>query len=95
MAAETDLDFLRRFYRDVFAETGLENPLGIRLPYGVTVTEREGSERIVFVMNFSDRPVRLKGIGTWEDVDTGARYEKELEMEGFSCKILRKYGGEG
>ncbi len=95
VAAETDLDFLRRFYRDVFAETGLENPLGIRLPYGVTVTEREGSERIVFVMNFSDRPVRLKGIGTWEDVDTGARYEKELEMEGFSCKILRKYGGEG
>lgn len=40
LAAESDMDFLRAFYRDVFRSAGLENALGIELPYGVTVTER-------------------------------------------------------
>lgn len=94
IAAETELSFLRHFYGDVFAEAGLENPLGVRLPYGVTAASREGAGTVTFVMNFSDSPVRLTGIGKWQDVDTGVRYEEELELEGFSCKILRKHDGD-
>ena len=40
LAAISNLDFLRAFYRDVFRQAGLTNALGIDLPYGVTVTER-------------------------------------------------------
>lgn len=88
LAAETDVDFLRVFYRDLFAELGLCNPLGTALPYGVTVTAREGRKNVVFVMNFSSEQVKLEGIAGWKDADTGSVYEGELALDGFSCKIL-------
>lgn len=40
IAAESDGNFLRAFYHDVFRSAGLKNALGIELPYGVTVTVR-------------------------------------------------------
>lgn len=40
IAAESDMDFLRSFYQEVFRSAGLRNALGIDLPYGVTVTVR-------------------------------------------------------
>lgn len=90
VAAETDVDFLRVFYRDLFAELGISNPLGAALPYGVTVTERKGVKDLVFVMNFTSEPVSLQGIGSWQDAETESCCEGQLEMEGFSCKILYK-----
>lgn len=96
IAAESDPDFLRAFYQEMFRNTGLENALGIRLPYGVTVTERvpqnDGDVRdgVVFVMNFGHEPAELTGIGEWTDAETGETVSGVLKMEKLSCKILRK-----
>ena len=55
LAADSDAAFYRAFYRDLFEKTGLHNPLGAELPYGVTVTERTAPDGrgLLFVMNFS------------------------------------------
>lgn len=91
LAAESDLCFLRAFYRDVFAAAGLENPLGTTLPYGVTVTGRSGEDgrMVVFVMNFKNEPVELAGIGRWTDAESGVVYEGKLQMEAFGCVLLK------
>lgn len=89
LAAQTGIDFLRKFYKNLFAEAGLQNPLGASLPYGVTVTAREGKENEVFVMNFSHEPVLLSGIGSFEETDTGIRHKGQMELEALSCKVLR------
>ncbi len=90
LAAETESDFLREFYQEVFRERGLVNPLGIRLPYGVTTAVRKGDPDVVFVMNFSHKPVSLQSTGNWKDVDNGACYSGRLELDGLSCKILTR-----
>lgn len=93
IAAEMGPDFLRKFYQSVCEEAGLTNPLGIDLPYGVTVAERSAGDeakKIVFVMNFSHRPVILENMGVWSDLDTGGVYYDELMLPVFSCKILTK-----
>lgn len=94
LSAETGVDFLRKFYGELLKEAGIQNPLGILLPYGVTVASREGAQRNVFVMNFSHDPVELQGLGKWKDVDTGAVCESELKMDGLSCKLLTEYSEE-
>ena len=95
LAAESDLAFLRAFYKDVFAEAGLHNVLGVELPYGVTVTERssaagEEAKRIVFVMNFKNEPVTVEGIGRWTDAESGEACEGSLGLEAFQCRVLTR-----
>lgn len=92
LAAETGLDFLRAFYKNMFEKAGIANPLGVSLPYGVTVTKREGRQTVVFVMNFLSKPVELTGCGVWRDVETDTVYRDVLSLEGFSCKILTNNG---
>lgn len=87
-AAETDPEFLRAFYKTVFEKTGLSNPLGSSLPYGVTVTRREGAVPVLFVMNFLPDSVKITECGVWRDGETGEIYNGQLNLEGFSCKIL-------
>ena len=95
LAAESDPAFLRAFYKDVFAEAGLQNALGAELPYGVTVTERssaagEEAKRIVFVMNFKNEPVTVEGIGRWSDAESGEVCEGSLGLEAFQCRVLTR-----
>ena len=95
LAAESDLAFLRAFYKDVFAEAGLQNALGVELPYGVTVTERCGAageeeKRIIFVMNFKNEPVTVEGIGRWTDAESGEACEDSLGLEAFQCRVLTR-----
>ena len=90
LAAESDLEFLRSFYGDVFREAGLNNALGVELPYGVTVTERTGTDgkKLVFVMNFKNEPVRVEGVGRQTDAESGKVYEGYLELGAFGCIVL-------
>lgn len=91
IASETDLKFLRAFYGDRFRETGLDNPLGVRLPYGVTAAVRNGADgrKVIFVMNFRNEPVRVENIGTWTDAESGAVYEGQLDLKTFECRLLK------
>lgn len=90
IAAETGQDFLRAFYGELFRETDMNLPFGGPLPYGVTAAVRRGRQDLVFVMNFRQEAVCLCGIGSWEDVETGAVYKDRMELEGFSCKIVQR-----
>ena len=40
----TRMDFLRAFLGDLLAELSLENPLGVKLPYGVTTAQRTAKD---------------------------------------------------
>lgn len=88
LAAETDFTFLRAFYKTVFEKAGLANPLGVPLPYGVTVAERKGPQSVLFVMNFLPESAEITGCGIWEDAETGEIYRGLLTLGSFSCKIL-------
>lgn len=94
LAAESDISFLRAFYGDMFKRAGLKNALGTELPYGVTVTERAGTDGdgrdLVFVMNFKNEPVCVGGAGKWTDAESGAVYEGRLELGAFQCVVLER-----
>ena len=94
LAAESDISFLRAFYGDMFKRAGLKNALGTELPYGVTVTERAGTDgdgrELVFVMNFKNEPVCVGGAGKWTDAESGAVYEGRLELGAFQCVVLER-----
>ena len=95
LTAESDMDFLRAFYSNLFDRAGLANALGAKLPYGVTVTERSGADGkgVVFVMNFRNEPVCIDGVGKWTDAESGAVYEGKLELGAFQCAVLDKQAG--
>ena len=94
LAAESDISFLRAFYGDMFKRAGLKNALGTELPYGVTVTERAGTDGdgrdLVFVLNFKNEPVCVGGAGKWTDAESGAVYEGRLELGAFQCVVLER-----
>lgn len=90
LAAETDLTFLREFYEDLFSGLNIKNPLSVKLPYGVTITERSGEKPVVFVMNFSADSKVVDGVCGWMDLESGEQYNGQLKMEGFSLKLLTK-----
>ena len=90
LAAEMDLKFLRQWYKELCVQAELYNALGAELPYGVTVTQRQGGEDPVFVMNFSEKPVILMPQGEWEDVDTKERIFDRFTLEAYSCRVLKK-----
>ena len=93
LAAETELSFLQQFYKELLKQAGVENSLGTELPYGVTVSERkscDGGDSLVFVMNFRNEPVCIEGIGTWQDAESEEKYEKELKLEAFGCRLLKR-----
>ena len=94
LAAESDISFLRAFYGDMFKRAGLKNALGTELPYGVTVTERAGTDGdgrdLVFVMNFKNEQVCVGGAGKWTDAESGAVYEGRLELGAFQCVVLER-----
>lgn len=92
LAAETGLDFLRAFYGELLSEAGLQTPLGIPLPYGVTTAVREGDAELVFVMNFRPEAVCLDGTGDWKDAETKEICRGRVELAGFSCRILCRIG---
>lgn len=94
LAAQSDLDFMRAFYGELFKRAGLENPLGEKLPYGVTVTERkpvkEGKKGLIFVMNFSHDPARVELSRRFTDAESGEEYVESLCLKGLECRILEK-----
>ena len=94
LAAESDISFLRAFYGDMFKRAGLKNALGTELPYGVTVTERAGTDGdgrdLEFVLNFKNEPVCVGGAGKWTDAESGAVYEGRLELGAFQCVVLER-----
>lgn len=92
LAAETEKDFLRAFYREIWTERKLDNVLHTTLPYGVTTASREGEDGLIFVMNFLHTPVCIESVGAWLDVETKECGSGKLLLEALSCKVLQLKG---
>ena len=88
LAAEFEQDFLNDFYREMTQEARIENPLGAKLPYGVTTALRKGEEDLIFVQNFNDCKVMVKTPGRFEEADSKIILDGEVWLEPFECKIL-------
>lgn len=88
LAAELEQQFLNDFYSELAQQAGISNPLKIRLPYGVTVSERKGGQSLIFVQNFREESVTIEGIGSYRQADTGESIEGRIELAPFECKIL-------
>lgn len=92
IAAVTEREFLTDFYRELLSRAGIQNPLEAELPYGVTTAVRQGADsEVVFVMNFRNEAVRIKGISSWKNSETGEIYEDSVELGAWECKIITKY----
>ena len=90
IAAEPDRALLNALYKEAAGKAGLKNPLGIPLPYGVTVSLRTNQDGggLIFVMNFKNEPAELCGFGQYTDGETGEIYKHQMILEPFSCRIL-------
>ncbi len=94
LAAGTGIDFLRAFYGDVFKKVDIADPLNIDLPYGVTVSRRQGNGRdVIFLMNFTDREIKLEDTGSWKDAETQEVYSGDIRLGAYQCLILTKAAG--
>lgn len=95
LAAGSDASFLKHFYEDRFRETGLKNPLGVKLPYAVTVTERAAAngDALVFVMNFSHDPAVIEGVCGWYDAESGEVLNERIELCPLGCRIIKRGSG--
>ena len=88
LAAEFGQEFLNLFYKERILEKELANPLASELPYGVTVSVREGEENLVFLQNFNDAEAVIHDVEAWVDADTGEQIEGEIKLSPFECRIL-------
>ncbi len=90
LAAEFEQGFLNDFYRERALEAGIENPLRVRLPYGVTTALRKGEKDLIFLQNFNDGKVLVETPGRYEDMDSGMILGGEIWLAPFECKILHE-----
>ena len=88
LAAEFEQEFLNKFYEDRLKERSIKNPLGIKLPYGVTIAKRSGSKDFIFVMNFNNEEVPIKGFGKYIKADTKEKVKGAYTLAPFECLIL-------
>lgn len=88
LASNFEQAFLNRFYADCAAETGIQNPLGTKLPYGVTVSVRENNGKFIFVQNFNDKKTEVECLLSYMDADSGRVVKGIVELQPFECKIL-------
>lgn len=73
VAARTGRDLLDRLYRQIVDQTGVNRPLPLELPEGVTAQVRtDGATDHVFVMNFNPHKVSV-GTGAGEVLDLAPR----------------------
>lgn len=81
LAAEGNYEFLKAFYGQLLEEKGIRNPLGIELPYGVTVSSRkkENGEEILFLQNYNNSEVKL----TLQKPE-----QAEMTLEPYAIRIL-------
>ena len=93
LAAEFEQVFYNDFYGGLMEEMGIENPLSAKLPYGATVSERNGERDIIFLQNFRDENMDVETAGRYEETDTGMLWEGKITLGAFECKILQRVEG--
>lgn len=82
-------DFLGDFYQHIVREAGIQNPLGIDLPKGVSVKARvDGNTTYAFLMNFNMESVDIDLGRPLLDLLTGETLPAAFTMPPYGVYVL-------
>lgn len=89
ICSENEPAFLSKFYQDIVELCGIQRNMNIMLPYGVTVTKREGDGRSVyFIQNFNDAVVELVLDQAYRILETDEIVEGKRLLDRYECLVL-------
>lgn len=88
LACETEEAFLKALYAGLAEENGIGTEFTGRLPYGVTVSHREGGQDLWFVQNFNEAETQMELPGTYARVEDGMELKGSITLKPFECLIL-------
>lgn len=91
LAVEPDYKLLEAFYKRVLDNCSVKSPWKGGLPEEVVVTVRQLQEKFYFVQNFSEKNVTISCVEGYEDCIKAKRYENEIKLLPYECKILKRY----
>lgn len=97
ICSNTTVEFCREFYKRISTALTLEKAMDADIPDGVSVTFRHnGTEKLVFIQNFSDTAAELTANTTYRDLLTGVEYNGKITVNGLSCVVVtdNESGGE-
>lgn len=89
LAARTEVDFLRIFYKEIIEELQLANPLIQESVEEVSIQSRtDGKDTYHFLMNFSTKKQQVRLKKTCIDLETTEAYSVEVYLEPYQVKVL-------
>ncbi len=92
LGCRSDEVFLGDFYRDILDELNIKNPLGIDIPYGVTMTKRQDEKNeYIFLMNFNNHKVEIDNITKeFIDIEDKKDIKNKVCLDNFQIKVLKR-----
>ena len=87
LAAKAEDAFYVDFYRLLAEENGVAPALDGRLPHGVTASLRKGSQDIVIVQNYNEKPAAVPLNASYTDLETGNVLSGTLELSKYLSLI--------
>lgn len=90
LAAKAEDTFYVDFYRLLAEENGVAPALDGRLPHGVTASLRKGSQDIVIVQNYNEKPAAVPLNASYTDLETGNVLSGTLELSEYGVAFLIK-----
>ena len=90
LAAKAEDAFYVDFYRLLAEENGVAPALDGRLPHGVTASLRKGSQDIVIVQNYNEKPAAVPLNASYTDLETGNVLSGTLELSKYGVAFLIK-----
>lgn len=90
IAARTEVEFNRAFYRALVAQHHIQTPLDV-IPYGVSVTTREDDDyQYLFMMNLlSDQRVIQSPKGQWVNMNNGETIGHEIILSEYQVAVIK------
>lgn len=93
LAAQPNRELLLDIYKEVCDLAGVEANIPDALPYGVTVSKREGrngKNDIYFLQNFNRQPVEMTLSDKYRNIVTGESVNGLIILSTYECLILEK-----
>lgn len=89
LAARTEVEFLRSFYKELIDQLQLANSLVAEPRYEVSIQSRtNGKEKYHFLMNFSTEKQEVKLNKSCIDIETNETYLTKVVLEAYQTKVL-------
>ena len=93
LAAQPDRELLLDIYKEICDLAGVEANIPDALPYGVTVSKREGVDGqsdIYFLQNFNRQPVEMMLSNPYKNIVTGEILNGTIMLDTYQCLIMEK-----